>query len=137
MNIPDHGRPRGGDIDMVPMINFVFLLLIFFMLSGSFTNDDTLGVKAPESSASTPSELTASIVLLAADGRIAFGTELIPDAHLYGRAAQWRSENIGGLLQVKADAGVTAQRVVEVLETLRAAGVDRVTLLTTRAPGSS
>ena len=132
MNIPVQQKPKNNDIDMVPMINFVFLLLIFFILSGSLTNGSPLPVLPPKSEALTASDASSNVLTLSADGRLALGNEVMSDAQLAERAGQWRAEHIGEILQLKADAQAPATRVVEVMETLRSAGVERVSLLTTR-----
>lgn len=129
------GKPRrgtGADIDMVPMINFAFLLLIFVMLVGAISAPDVLGVRPPQSSAEAAVDAALDVVAIDAEGRVAFGGEILQPDTLVLRVQQWRQTAGERPLLVKADAGAEAERVVLVLETLRAAGVARVSLLTAR-----
>lgn len=132
MKITREQRPRRSDIDMVPMINFAFLLLIFFMLAGNFTGSGPLPVQVPRSQALTGADPAAQVLILAADGQIALNQEFLANAQLAERAAQWHAQYPGEPLQIKADAGIAASRVVDILETLRGAGIEHVLLLTTR-----
>ena len=123
---------RERTIDMVPMINFAFLLLIFVILVGALSAPDVLAVRPPRSIVQIPSGPTPDLVVIDASGRIGFEGQLVgPDALLL-RAQQWQATAGGRKLSVKADADAEAERVVLVLETLRAAGVGRVSLLTTQ-----
>lgn len=130
MKIPFGKRVARTDIDMVPMINFAFLLLIFFMLVGTLSPRELFSVRPPYTEAGNAAADDGSRVLIVtADGLFALGSEPLTAAELPARLARWAQEHPGEVMQVKADAGLDAARVVEVLETLRSAGIARVTLL--------
>ena len=133
MKLRATARPARTDIDMVPMINFAFLLLIFFMLAGTLTAADRTPVEPPRSSVAAPADPTGEVLLLTADGRAGFAGELLPESALPPRIAQWLAQHPGQVLRVKADASVDAARVVRVLQTLRAVGIERVSLLAARS----
>lgn len=132
MKIPQPEKVRSTDIDMVPMINFAFLLLIFFMLTGSIASGDALGVHPPASVVETNTGDSPHVLLVAADGRLQLAGQPLNLPQLGEAATAWRAQHIGELLQVKADATAGAARVVEVFEILRAAGIERVSLLTVK-----
>lgn len=130
MKIPGGRRVARTDIDMVPMINFAFLLLIFFMLVGTLSPRELFSVRPPYTDAKNAAADDGSRVLIVtADGLFALGSEPLSEADLPARLVRWAQERPGEVIQVKADAGLDAARVVEVLETLRSAGIARVTLL--------
>ncbi|TXH03832.1 MAG: biopolymer transporter ExbD [Nevskiaceae bacterium] len=133
MKIRSVARAARTDIDMVPMINFAFLLLIFFMLAGTFTTAERTPVTPPHSRIAAPADPSGDVLLLTADGRAGFGGALLPESALPPRIAAWRAQHPGQPLRLKADASVDAARVVRVLQTLRAAGVERVAILAARA----
>lgn len=131
MNVPTPRRRPRTDVDMVPMINFAFLLLIFFMLVGRFGPLDPFPV-APPRAAAGPVEIApeTEVLLLGADGALAFGRERIGASGLAARAIRWKLAHPAQALPIKADAAADAARLVELLETLRAAGVAEVRLMT-------
>lgn len=131
MKIPLPKRVPRTDIDMVPMINVAFLLLIFFLMLGRFGPPDILGVDPPQATRAAPaSGVEADVLLLARDGRMALGREPVELRDLAMRAAAWQTGHPGEALRVKADASAEAAVLVERLEILRDAGVAEVRLLT-------
>ena len=132
MNIPKTGRAARYDIDMVPMINFAFLLLIFFMLAGTLVPAQKMPVDPPRSALATPADPSGNVLLVTADGRVGFAGEVLAPADLPARIASWRKQHPQEPLRVKADAAVDALRVIQLLQDLRAAGIEHVSLLAAR-----
>ncbi len=132
MKLPTIRRSARSDIDMVPMINFAFLLLIFFMLAGTLVPAQKLPIDPPRSALATPADPSGNVLLMAADGSVGFAGELLPEAALPARVAQWQREHPQEPLRVKADAAVDAARVIQLLQSLRAAGIEHVSLLAAR-----
>jgi len=132
MKLPSPKRPARSDIDMVPMINFAFLLLIFFMLAGTLVPAQKMPIDPPRSAQATPADPSGNVLLVAEDGRVGFAGELLLESELPARIAQWRKEHPQEPLRVKADAAVDATRVIQLLQSLRAAGIEHVSLLAAR-----
>lgn len=137
MKIPAPKRVPRTDVDMVPMINFAFLLLIFFLLIGRFGPLDVFAVQPPRADAPPMlGEVEAESLLIGKDGRIALGREPLARSDLAARAARWSAAHPGEALQVKADAEADAAALVDLLEVLRDAGVGEVRLLTRPGAGA-
>lgn len=132
MKLPSPKRAARSDIDMVPMINFAFLLLIFFMLAGTLVPAQKMPIDPPHSALATPADPSGNVLIIAADGRAGFAGDLIPETALPARIAQWRKEHPQEPLRVKADAAVDAASVIRILQSLRASGIEHVSLLTAR-----
>ncbi|EIT68821.1 MULTISPECIES: ExbD/TolR family protein [Hydrocarboniphaga] len=129
-------KPRSSvSIDMVPMINFAFLLLIFVILVGAIAAPDALPVNPPRSNASAQQQPDPDTVVIDASGRVAFEGQIVEPDELLLKAQSWQAGAGDQALIVKADAEAQAERVVVILEVLRAAGVIRVQLLTTQRGG--
>ncbi|MCC5859266.1 MAG: biopolymer transporter ExbD [Ectothiorhodospiraceae bacterium] len=130
MRLPEAPRREPAE-NIIPLINIVFLLLIFFMLAGALTRPDVLDVRPPETQAGDPAELPdEGVILLAADGRLAFaGRELEPRA-LEREVADWLADGPERRLTLKADADVAADRLLDLLDLLRDAGADHLMMLT-------
>ena len=132
MKLPLPPRPRRSDIDMVPMINFAFLLLIFFMLAGTLAPAQKLPVHPPDSVTAAAADPSGDVLVFAADGRTAFAEGIVPRAELPARIRRWLQQHPHQTLRVKADAAADAAEVIGVLQLLRAAGVEHISLLTER-----
>lgn len=129
---PGRSAGRGGDDGVLPLINVVFLLLIFFMLAGRFTTDGPFPITPAESSSETEAGDRDLVVTIGPDGIIAMDDKIIGLEGLPGLLAA-RAE-AGAPVWVKADAGAEAVRVIDVLTALREAGIAEVRLLTVLAP---
>lgn len=120
-------RPLGGDDESIlPLINVVFLLLIFFMVLGSITQADPFPIEPPVSDATADAGEGAT-VYLAADGTLWVNGRTVALDRL-GDAL--RGARPSTLVRIKADGRVDAVRLVAVMEGLKGAGIDTVRLLT-------
>ena len=70
-------RPRNDEERVLPLINVVFLLLIFFMLAGKLSASDPFQVEPPRSLSEGPPTPQDSLVLVGADGRLALDGEIM------------------------------------------------------------
>jgi len=128
---PDY-RERPENV--TPLINVVFLLLIFFMMAGQLSRTDPFPLDPPASASEREPAKQPATLYVAADGRIAVGGEDVELDGLAGALAKARDED-AGRLRLKADKGADAARVVAVMDRVREAGVARIDLLTVRGGG--
>ncbi|TCT24037.1 ExbD/TolR family protein [Thiobaca trueperi] len=132
-------RPRAQDDDhLVPLINVIFLMLIFFMIVGRISPAEPLAVEPPVSAQGRDADDQARVLLLSADGRLALDGEILTRETLGAHIADWLAStggsgaSSGATLTLKADATVRAGALRETLDLLRAAGIGKVSLVTTR-----
>ncbi|MFV8836194.1 biopolymer transporter ExbD [Aquisalimonas sp.] len=131
MRLPAPNRREFGE-PVIPLINIVFLLLIFFMLAGTFTTPDPFDVDPPESRAGQEADDGEGVLLLGADGQLAFeGEELEGDDALIRVLEQRLEEEPEFELRLKADGAVGSSRLLDLMDRLRDAGLERLLLLTT------
>jgi len=124
-------------INLTPLIDIVFLLLIFFMVSTTFQRETELEIALPEASAEASSEQEASALILEIDaaGAYRLGTKQGGQSSDFGPVnIEQLSEMLKGLsanndtatLVVKADARTPHQAVVQALDAARKANLTRV-----------
>ena len=123
-------RPRSSDDSVLPLINVVFLLLIFFMLTGKLAVSDPFEVAPPESGSEGPSGSRDMIVLVGREGQVALDGRVLSEAEFGAAVAERLEENQPFQIQLKADQLAEATLVVRVMEMMREAGIERVQLLT-------
>jgi len=123
-------RPRNDEERILPLINVVFLLLIFFMLAGRLAASDPFEIAPPRSASEGPAASQDLLVLVGADGRLALDGEVLDEAALEAAVAERLGENTDTRVRLKADGRAEATDVVAVMELLRGAGVERLKLLT-------
>ncbi len=131
MIVPLPRSRRTSEDNVLPLINIVFLLLIFFMIAGALSTRPPFKLQPPraEAAPSTPAPATAGIAL-AADGRIAFRGEEIPLGTLAERVRAWsESGDDDKALTLRADGGADSERLLAVMDVLKEAGIERIRML--------
>lgn len=122
-------RPKNEDDRILPLINVVFLLLIFFMIAGKLTTSDPFRIEPPTSISQGDSGQEDVMVLVGPDGRIAVnGVET--DETALATALGTPKDSVPETVRLKADGAAPADLLVSVMEKLREAGVQKVRLLT-------
>lgn len=129
MKLAAAGRARRPMIDMVPMINFAFLLLIFFVLAGRVGKHDTATAALPHAASSVTARAAADELRIGTQTLIWNG-EKIAETGLLAHARGWHERHAGATLRLSAAGAADAVRVLKILEALRAAGVADVVLAT-------
>ncbi|MGR3793575.1 biopolymer transporter ExbD [Vannielia litorea] len=121
MDFSDQPRRTSGE-SVVPMINVVFLLLIFFLMTSSLTPPEPIEVEPPVAQGEE-AETGVATLYIGADGALAF-------EDLRGEAAVAAFVAAGAdKAQVRADGKVEAAAVARVMAQLSAAGLTRVELV--------
>lgn len=131
MQLPEPRRRAPGE-NVVPLINVVFLLLMFFMIVGSFTRPTPFTVDPPHarSDEAPAKEATVPVIYLAADGRLALDQEEVEMDALGGRVVARLRSRDDKRVRIEADARATAETVMRLLDVLRSAGAGRIELTT-------
>ena len=127
-----HARRPDVSINLTPLIDVVFLLLIFFMVSTSFSELTQLTVNLPEADgASAPDEIGLVVVIDSA-GNVTVGGDPVPNEAegLYHALAAAVSGNGDVPVTLSADAMTPHQYVVTVLDVASLLGLQRVTIAT-------
>ena len=118
-------------VNITPLIDVVFILLVFFMLAGSITKPEIIPVSPPKSESRLQSEIEDVVILIGEDGSVAFqGRGMADDSELVRTATVWFAARPDSSIQLKADSQADAVRVIEVMELLRQAGARYLVLVT-------
>ncbi|MDJ0956289.1 MAG: biopolymer transporter ExbD [Arenicellales bacterium] len=120
------------EVTMVPMVNVVFLLLIFFMLVGRIAPNDSLDISLPVSSSEQAQSDELTQIVIAADGRMVLNGDELDMPALIGVVTDMVTEESTTRFELKADANLEANRLILVMEVLRQAGVQELALVTER-----
>lgn len=124
-------------VSLTPLIDVVFNLLIFFMLTGSISAAEALKVTPPSSTSKMRGNVEDTVFLVDAKGRVALGERMIPRDRLTDVVNDTLTANPGALLQIKPDGKAEAAEVIAIMEDIRAGGAEYVVLLTTKRGGKS
>lgn len=125
---------RGGEISedgVIPLINIVFLLLIFFLLAGHIAPPEPVDVEPPQTSASPDEAAEPATLHIQADGALFHDAEPVTD--LMATATALGTADGPRKIIIRADKDAPAELVLAVADALRKARVDETQLVVARA----
>lgn len=124
-------RVPDQDARVLPLINIVFLLLIFFLITGHMSAQGPFEMEPVQSATTGFPQLEELTVFMRADGRLALADGPLTADELEALIRMRRAETEAGIrVRLQADGRTEATRVVAVMERMRTAGMDRLELLT-------
>jgi len=128
-------RPRRAEepeVSLTPLIDVVFLLLIFFMVSTSFEKEAQLEVTLPETSAQSPLEQPESLnIVINIDGRFEVDGRALSDSNratVVNAISKVLNEDPKRPVVIRADAQTPHQFVVLTMDVLGELGVNSVAI---------
>ncbi len=130
------GRSRiRAHLDMAPLIDIVFLLLVFFMLTSTFLIPEAIELELPESETASSQVPEGIVVALDREGRVAVN----------GVEVAWEGlrETLASLIEtqpqvpvvLRSDARSEVQQLLRLMDEIRAAGGDDIALATLPSDG--
>tara|TARA_B100001059_G_C17838261_1_gene589826 strand:+ start:696 stop:1106 length:411 start_codon:yes stop_codon:yes gene_type:complete len=116
--------------NLVPLINIVFLLLIFFMLSGTLAKTDLFEVSPPKSNTSSSAEAPEFVILISDDSKIALDNQPIKIKDLETILAKILETTSIEEILIKADGNAKAGILSTVIKHIRNVGIKRAAIVT-------
>jgi biopolymer transport protein ExbD len=134
MNFRKNRRADEPEINLVPFIDILLVIIIFLVITTTYARFTELQISLPVADANRPDERPAQIqVAVAADGRYAINNQRInyqDPASLAAELLAAAKNNTEAVIVINADASASHQSVVNVLEAARMAGLARITFAT-------
>ncbi|MBI1375660.1 MAG: biopolymer transporter ExbD [Phycisphaera sp.] len=123
---------QGADagVDMAPLIDVVFILLIFFLVTATFVHDSGLTVTRPDAVAASVVESAALRVELDAAGAMSIDRRAVDVSELRTRVIAFLAANPRGAIVVVPERTTPADRLVTAIDTATAAGAKDVAIAT-------
>jgi biopolymer transport protein ExbD len=124
-----------ANVDLIPMIDVVFQLVVFFMVSSTFVMTPGIALDLPESTSSEPVVINRVVVTVVSADQIYLNRDRVSFEEFDDRLAllDQQSERIDGGAKsviVEADANVSYETIVAVLDVLRRNGYRGIALRT-------
>jgi biopolymer transport protein ExbD len=124
------------EVNLTPLIDVVFLLLIFFMVSTTFEHQSRIQIELPEATAeATKPDVESLEIIIDAQGRFFLGEQQVVNTELKtlkGALSKVVGEREGMPVIIRADAKTPHQAVITALDATSQLGLTRISLATTR-----
>ena len=115
---------------LTSLIDIVFLLLIYFMLTTNFMVDEGIKIKLPKASATSPQTQKEITIVVDKKGRAFLENQEVPLNELFAVLKERLAGTEDGLVVIKADRSVILNKAVRVMDVAKAAGAGRLVLAT-------
>ncbi len=119
-----------NEINLTPMLDVVFIMLIFFIVTASFIKESGIQVNRPDSTTAEKQEDAAILVAISENDEIWIDRQHTDPKDVRTVLDRLRSENPKGSLVIQADAESTNEMLVIVMEAAKAVGVANVAIST-------
>jgi len=119
-----------NEINLTPMLDVVFIMLIFFIVTASFIKEAGIDVIRPEATTADKQEDAAILIAISANDEIWIDRRETDPRALRTAIERLHSENPKGSIVIQADENSTNEILVIVLEAAKQVGVANVAIAT-------
>ena len=112
-----------SEINLTPMLDVVFIMLIFFIVTANFIKEPGLEINRPDAETSEVQENAAILIAIGAAGEIYMDGRRIDVRQVKANVIRLIAENPQGSVVIQADVKSTAEKIVAVMDEVREAGV--------------
>ena len=130
MNILIKQKKKARSPNLVPLINIVFLLLIFFMLTGTLKRSDIFDISPPESLTGADAEAPELVLLISKSNKLALNNQNIEFSELNTKLLNIIQEYPIQEVLIKADGKANSGTLSKVINVMREAGIKRAAIVT-------
>ncbi|MGB2426061.1 MAG: ExbD/TolR family protein [Alteromonas sp.] len=119
-----------SNIDMTPMLDVVFIMLIFFIVTASFVKESGIDVNRPEANTAVQKDRANILIAISAEGEIWINKRRVDIRSVAENIIGLRAENPQGTVVIQADQKATTDVLIKVMDASREAGVYDVSIAT-------
>jgi biopolymer transport protein ExbD len=124
------GEEEDNEINLTPMLDVVFIMLIFFIVTASFIKEAGIDVNRPEAPTADKQEDASILIAISDNDEIWIDRRETDPRAVRGIIERLHAENPKGSVVIQADKESTNEFLVIVMEAAKAAGVTNVAIAT-------
>ena len=121
------------EINITPMLDVVFIMLIFFIVTASFVKEAGIDVNKPEAQTSQPKEKANILIAIDSGGGIWIDRQKVDPRAVRANIERLHAQNPEGTVVIQADQDATTKVLVGVMDSARLAGVYDIAIAAPRA----
>lgn len=122
------GDDSASVIDLTPLIDMVFILLIFFLVTSSFIRESAIAVERPKAATAVPNQNSRVTLTITADSQIWLNDTPVDIRLLRSRLEQMGLSSAQGSAVILADAATPTGLLVKTMDQLRLAGITAISV---------
>jgi biopolymer transport protein ExbD len=121
-------KPEEAQIDMTPMLDVVFIMLIFFIVTTSFVREAGVTVDSPNATTALARPKASLFIAITKDNEVYIAKKKYKPEEIRIPVMRLKQDNPEGTVVIQADKRAKAGIVLKVLDEVKAAGVNDVSV---------
>ena len=117
-----------SEVNLTPMLDVVFIMLIFFIVTASFVKEAGIDVNRPDAATAERKEKGNILVAITGDNQIWVDRRMVDPRALRANIERMHAENPHGAVIIQADGASKNEQLVQVMDAARLAGVKSVSI---------
>lgn len=117
-----------GDIDITPMLDIVFIMLIFFIVTTSFVKESGVTVSRPSAETAVEQKGNNILIAIRPNGEIWIDRRAVDIRAVRANVERLKAENPEGAVIIQADENSQTGLLVKVMDQTRMAGVSNISI---------
>ena len=127
--------PEETELDMTPMLDIVFIMLIFFIVTTSFVKESGVTVSSPSAQSASQQESVNIFIAITAEGEVWIDRKPVDPRSVRAIVARLHADNPEGSVIIQSDEAATTGILVEVMDQVRLAGVEAIAIAADKKAG--
>ncbi len=128
MNLTRFDDEEEDAVNLTPMLDVVFIMLIFFIVTASFVKESGIDVNRPNAATAERKEKGNILVAISEDNQIWIAKRQVDPRALRANIERMHAENPNGAVIIQADEESKNKLLVQVMDAARMAGVKSVSI---------
>ncbi len=121
-------RKSESEVNLTPMLDVVFIMLIFFIVTASFVKESGIEISRPGASTAVRKEKGNILIAISANDQIWMNRRQVDPRALRANIERAHAENPQGAVVIQADKEAKTGLLVQVMDAARSAGVKSISL---------
>ena len=121
-------RKSESEVNLTPMLDVVFIMLIFFIVTASFVKESGIEISRPGASTAVRKEKGNILIAISANDQIWMNRRQVDPRALRANIERAHAENPQGAVIIQADKAAKTGLLVQVMDAARSAGVKDISL---------
>ncbi|HDY83706.1 MAG: biopolymer transporter ExbD [Gammaproteobacteria bacterium] len=117
-----------AELDMTPMLDIVFIMLIFFIVTASFVKESGVTVSTPQAQTAAQQENANIFIAITAEGEVWIDRRPVDPRSVRAIVARLHADKPEGSVIIQSDEEAATGRLVEVMDQVRLAGVEKIAI---------
>ena len=116
------------ELDMTPMLDIVFIMLIFFIVTTSFVKESGVTVSSPSAETASQQENANIFIAITAEGEVWIDRRPVDPRSIRAIVARMHADNPEGSVIIQSDEEASTRALVDVMDQVRLAGIEAIAI---------